>query len=145
MGFSGNVLVKMADGTQKQIQDIKADDNILDMNMRPSRVIKKNIETKQVVKIQIENFAECKVTPTQEFFCFWKDGTQSKYGYRTLNASNYNQLSLKSTSNIFTNANLKTIVAFDDSDINLTDQVYSLKTNSNTQTYFVNNIIVKNV
>jgi hypothetical protein len=145
MPFSKECLIKMSDGTSKRIDSINTGDSVMDMYMRACKITKITKLSSHVIVIALHNNTETfKMTPDQPILAVWTDINQ-KCAFRTLNESCINTVKLKCKPSPFDTKSICLIGSIDESDVNLTDTVYSIEVASPSKTFFANGVIAKSI
>lgn len=142
--FSSESVVKMSNGTFKNINNVNRGEFIMNKMNKPVRVDSITSKELHAVGIQLSNGSNVfYATPDSKFMSH----TLNNDGSHSLEKSTIFQIHtkgcmLKNSLKLFSNETNVTLSTYDDSDPTLTKTLYSISTLDNTLSYFVNGVIV---
>jgi hypothetical protein len=142
--YSKETVIYMADGTYKNIDNIRVGDKIYNKLLRPviiSRITK--TDNTPVVEIQLNNGTGVfYASPSSKVCCHVRnpDG-RNKVEYCSISTVYSEDGKLKNSMKILSNESDVNFTTYDDSNHSLTKTTYSIYTLDSTNSFFINNII----
>lgn len=143
--YSSEALVSMADGSFKNINNIKVGDAIYNKFMKPVSVSRVHSSANApVVEVQFNNGTGIfyAIPASQVFVHHAQTDKSHNLQYDTISNARTEGARLKSTMKFLSPQSDVSFTTYNDSDTTLTKTVYCLHTLDGSKTYFVNKTIV---
>lgn len=142
--FSPESIITMGNGTMKNINNVKRGEFIMNKMSKPVRIDNITNSDMNVVVIQLNNGSGVFYASPNAEFLSHKINTNGSHLLEkcSINEINTNRCMLKSSLKLFSTDSDISLTTYDNSDPNLTKMCYTITTLDNTNSFFVNGVIV---
>ena len=142
--FSSESIIKMGNGTLKNINNVRRGEFIMNKMNKPVRIDNITQSNMNVVVVQLNNGTGIfYVSPNAKFLSHKVNNDGSHLLEKcSISEINTNGCMLKSSLKLFSANSNVSLTTYDNSDPNLTKMCYNITTLDNTNSFFVNGVIV---